>query len=349
MFEDMPKVELHLHLDGALPPQTVLQLARRNDLLNLLPGDTEDAIADWFVFEDFYHFVTVKRTIKKLLRSGDDFALAVFAAGAELHAQNVRYAEVTVTPYSFIDALDQGLTIDMILHGLQTGRQRVHDTFDITLQWVFDIPRNRAFSDYRHGGDYVPGAAEKTLDYALRGRDFGVVGLGLGGNEVNAPPDAFAHVFAEAKRQGLKSLPHAGESKGPASVRGAIDALQADRIGHGVRAVEDDDLLHEIVARQIPLEINMTSNVYLGFYPHIEEHPLPALDQSGAMITINTDDPKLVGTTLTEEYETLVNVFAYSPADVIRLARNAFVASYAPPDLKTRLLAEFDDWAARQE
>ena len=137
------------------------------------------------------------------------------------------------------------------------------------MQWVFDIPRNRAFSDYRLGGDYVPGAAERTLEYALLGRDYGVIGLGLGGNEVNAPPEAFAHVFVEAKRQGLKSLPHAGESEGPASVWGAIDALQSDRIGHGVRAVEDGRLLHELAERQIPLEVNMTSNVYLGFFKAI--------------------------------------------------------------------------------
>ena len=135
MFNDMPKVELHLHLDGALPPRTVLQLAERHNSLNLLPGDTEDAISNWFVFQDFYHFVDVKRAIKRLLRTAEDFALAVYAAGQELHTQSVRYAEITVTPYSLIDdALDQDLTIDALPHGLEAGRQRVRTEFGIELR-----------------------------------------------------------------------------------------------------------------------------------------------------------------------------------------------------------------------
>lgn len=344
MFNDMPKVELHLHLDGALPPRTVLQLAGRNGLLSLLPGETEAAISGWFVFRDFYRFVEVKRAIKKLLRSADDFALAVVAAGDELAAQNVRYAEITVTPYSLIDALDQGLTIDMLLHGLESGRQQVRAAHDIELRWVFDIPRNRAFADYRSGGDYVPGAAERTLEYALLGRDYGVIGLGLGGSEVNAPPGFFAHVFEAAKQQGLKSLPHAGESEGPASVWGALEALQADRVGHGVRAVEDERLLDTLRQRQIPLEVNMTSNIALKFYARLEEHPLPVLDRAGVLVTVNTDDPQLVGTTLSAEYQRLVDVFGYTQADVIRIARNAFTCCYAEPALKSRLLAEFDVW-----
>lgn len=347
MFSTMPKVELHLHLDGALPPRTVLQLAESNGLIDLLPGDTEEAIAGWYVFQDFYHFVDVKRVIKKLLRSSEDFALAVYSAGHELHTQHVRYAEITVTPYSLVDALDQGLTINALLDGLETGRQRVRAEFGIELRWVFDIPRNRAFADYLTGGDYVPGAAERTLQYALLGKEYGVIGLGLGGNEVNAPPEPFASIFAEAKRHGLKSLPHAGESEGPVSVWGAINSLQADRIGHGVRAIEDERLIQELVERQIPLEINMTSNVYLKFYSRIEDHPLPALDRAGVLVTINSDDPQLVGTSLSKEYQLLIDVFGYSADEVLRLARNAFNACYAEPALKSRLLAEFDDWTRK--
>ncbi|MCC6613739.1 MAG: adenosine deaminase [Anaerolineae bacterium] len=346
MFDDMPKVELHLHIDGTLPPRTVLQLAQRNGLIDTLPGDTEEAVASWFVFRDFKHFFEVKRGIKRLLRSEDDFALAAYAAGQELHAQAVRYAELTVTPYSFIDALDQGLTIDALLTGLESGRQRARDEFGIELRWVFDIPRNRAFADYHNGGEYSPHVAQRTLEYALQGKNYGVIGLGLGGNEVNAPPEPFAETFAEAKRHGLRSLPHAGENEGPASIWGAIDALQADRVGHGVRAVEDERLLRALADRQIPLEVNMTSNVYLKFYPNIESHPLPLLDRAGVLVTVNTDDPRLVGTTLTQEYQHLVDVFGYEMRDVIRIARNAFTACYAEPALKTRLLAEFDAWAA---
>jgi aminodeoxyfutalosine deaminase len=345
MFNTMPKVELHLHLDGALPPRTVLELAACHDMLSLLPGDTESAIADWFDFQDFYHFIEIVRFMKRLLRSAEDVALAVYAVGQELHTQQVRYAEVTITPYSLIDALDQGLTIESLLEGLESGRVRVRTDFGIELRWVFDIPRNRAFADYRNGGDYVPGAAERTLEYALLGMDYGVIGLGLGGNEVNAPPEPFAHVFAKAKDHGLRSLPHAGESEGAASVWGAIRNLQADRIGHGVRAVEDERLLDYLAEHQIPLEINPTCNVCLNFYPHLDEHPLPRIDQAGVLVTINSDDPQLISTTLSQEYQLLIDAFGYGVDDVMRIARNAFTVCYAEPALKARLLGEFDEWA----
>lgn len=344
LFADMPKAELHLHLEGALPPRTVLQLAQQNNLLDLLPASTEADIARWFSFTDFYHFMDVVRTIKNLLRTPEDFALAVYAAGQELAAQNVRYAEITVTPYTYIGFLQQGVTIEMVLTGLEAGRQQVLTDFGVELRWIFDIPRNRAFSDYRNGGDYVPVAAERTLEFALSGKDVGVIGLGLGGNEVNAPPAPFAPVFAEAKRYGLMSIPHAGESEGAASVWGAINDLQADRVGHGVRAIEDSQLLAELAGRQIPLEISLTSNIYLKFFPRLEDHPLPLLDKAGVLLTINTDDPTLIGTTLSQEYQYLVDVYDYAEADVIRLARNAFVASAAEPETKNRLLLEFDAW-----
>ena len=347
MFDTMPKVELHLHLDGAVPPRTVLELAARHDMLDMLPGNTEAAVATWFDFRGFAHFIETVRFMKRLLRSADDVALAVYAAGQELHNQHVRYAEVTITPYSLIDALDQGLTIESLLEGLESGRRRVRAAFGIELRWVFDIPRNRAFADYRNGGDYVPGAAERTLEYALLGVEYGVIGLGLGGNEVNAPPEPFAHVFASAKERGLRSLPHAGESEGAASVWGAIRHLQADRIGHGVRAVEDERLLDYLAERQIPLEINPTCNVCLNFYPHLDEHPLPRLDRAGVLVTINSDDPQLVNTTLSREYQLLVDAFGYGVDDVVRIARNAFTVCYAEPELKARLLREFDAWVSK--
>lgn len=345
MFADMPKVELHVHLDGLLSPRAVMYLAERNNLLHTLPAGDEAGISNWFAQTDFAQFFEVKRAIKRLLRSEGDFALAVGEAAHALAVQRVRYAEVTVTPYTFVDVL-QHLTIDALLRGLEAGRQRVKAEYDVELRWVFDIPRNRAFADYHNGGAYVAGAAEKTLDYALRGTDYGVIALGLGGNEVNAPPPPFAPVFAEAKRHGLRSLPHAGESAGAESVWGAIDDLQADRVGHGVRAADDVRLLTELAARQLPLEVCMSSNVYLGFYTSIAEHPLPLLDRAGLLVTINSDDPMLIGTTLTREYQLLVDAFGYSVRDVIRLARNAFTASYAEPALKARLLSEFDAWAA---
>jgi aminodeoxyfutalosine deaminase len=340
----LPKVELHVHLDGLFKPATVLKLAERHQAINLLPGFRESDITSWFVFRDFSHFADIKRTLKKLLRTADDFALVVYEAGRTLSSQNVRYAEITLTPYSLIDTLDYGLTISMLLDGLKGGREQVYADFGIELRWVFDIPRNRAFADYRNGGAYVAEAAERTLEYALLGQPQGVVALGLGGNEVNALPEPFTEVFAEAKRQGLRSAPHAGESEGPPSVWGTIDALQADRVGHGVRAIEDHKLLKTLAARQIPLEVNISSNIALGFYARLEDHPIRALYDAGLRLTVNTDDPEMVGTTLVREYTLLRDVFGFSDTEVVGLARNGFLSMFAEPHLKARLLTEFDQW-----
>jgi len=175
-----------------------------------------------------------------------------------------------------------------------------------------------------------------------------VVGFGLGGNEVGAPPEPFAHAFAKAKQAGLPCVPHAGETQGPASVWGAINELQADRIGHGVRAIEDPNLLVALKERQIPLEINPTSNICLGMYRRIAEHPLPHLDRMGLKITVNSDDPPLFNTSLCREYQLLIDEFGYSKRDVLRIARTAFEVCYAEDVLKTRMLAEFDAWVFNQ-
>jgi aminodeoxyfutalosine deaminase len=173
----------------------------------------------------------------------------------------------------------------------------------------------------------------------------GVVGFGLGGYEVGAPPAPFAHAFRTATAAGLYALPHAGETMGAASVRDAVELLGAQRIGHGVRAIEDPALLALLHDRQIPLEINPTSNICLHVYRRLAEHPFPHLDRMGIPVTVNSDDPPLFNTTLCQEYALLAAEFGYDHAGLARIARNAFVHSVAEPGLKARLLAEFDAWA----
>jgi aminodeoxyfutalosine deaminase len=336
----MPKAELHLHLDGALEPAAVAVLAARHGVSFMHETDR-----DPFQFRDFAHFVGIVRAIKGLLRTSDDFAFAIAHMADTLAVQHVRYAEVTLTPYSLIDVQPYGLTCDALLAGLDAGRAAAAER-GVELAWVFDIPRNRAFTHYHDGGAYVAGAAERTLDYALAGMAHGVVGLGLGGSEVNAPPEPFAPVFAAAKRAGLKSVPHAGESAGPASIWGALDALGADRIGHGLRAAEDPVLVAALAERGVPLEVSMTCNVRLGFAPSLAAHPAPALHAAGCTVVLATDDPALVGATLNGEYAAWAARTGASAAQIAALARGAFACSAAAPALKARLLAEFDAWAA---
>ena len=346
-IQAMPKAEIHVHLMGTTQPQTMLELARRNEMLDALPASDVAGLQRWFAFTDFSHFIEVYLTIQDLVRTPDDLVLVVYECGADMAAQNIRYREVTFTPYTHTDYQDKGLTIEDIMCGLEAGRQKAQREFGVEVRWVFDIPRTFAFPE-RAGRAYDPRPAERTLEYALAGRAMSVVGFGLGGPEVNAPLHPFAHAFAAAKEGGLLSVPHAGETEGPESVWGAVNELQADRIGHGVRAIEDPDLLVVLKERQIPLEVNPTSNVCLHVYRCLAEHPLPHLDRMGLLVTVNSDDPPLFNTTLVQEYQALVDEFGYTQADLIRLARNAFVVCGAEAETKTRLLAEFDQWVASE-
>jgi aminodeoxyfutalosine deaminase len=345
-IQAMPKAEIHVHLEGAIQPATLLELARRHQRLDLLPTTDLEGLRRWFTFTDFPHFVKIYLTIADLLRTPDDFVLIVYACGADMAAQNIRYRELTFTPFIHTDVQNKNLTIDDLLNGLEIGRTQAQRDFGVEMRWVFDVPRNFIF---RNGGSYDPYPAERTLAYALAGQAKGVVGFGLGGFEVDAPPEPFAHAFHAAKAAGLLSVPHAGETMGPASVWGAVNELQAVRIGHGVRAIEDAHLLNVLYERQIVLEINPTSNVCLHVYRRLAEHPFPHLDRMGLLVTVNSDDPPLFNTTLCQEYAGLATEFGYGAFDLARIARNAFVASGAPTELKQPLLHEFDRWLKEQK
>lgn len=364
----MPKAEIHIHLEGAIQPETLLELAKRHGREDRLPTTDLAGLRRWFTFTDFPHFIQIYWTISDLLRTPEDFALIVHACGADMAAQNIRYREITFTPFTHTDIQDKNLTIDGLFEGLEAGRAQAKRDFGVEMRWVFDIPRNTSFKPWRKSkrlrqasraldsavrriglrkGDlYVPYPAERTLAYALAGQDKGVIGFGLGGYEVGAPPEPFAPLFHTAKAEGLLSVPHAGETVGPASIWGAVQALAADRIGHGVRAIEDEALLTLLKERQIPLEVNPTSNICLHVYPSLADHPFPLLDRLGLLVTVNSDDPPLFNTSLCQEYMALATEFGYDRAALARIARNAFVASGAPSDLKARLLLEFDTWVS---
>ncbi len=341
----MPKAEIHIHLEGAIQPETVLELARRHDLLHRLPGEDVAALRRWFVFTDFPHFIEVYIALQDMIRTADDFTYIVHENGRDMARQNIRYREITVTPYTHVDYQDKGLTINALLQGLEAGRRQAQKDFGVEIRWVFDCPRNLSFPD-RDGVAYDPYPAERTLEFALAGREIGVVGFGLGGSEVNAPPEPFAHAFDRAQAASLLSVPHGGETMGPESVWGCVKTLHADRIGHGVRAIEDSRLLDTLVERQIPLEINPTSNQQLHIYPDLATHPFRKLDEKGIFVTVNSDDPPLFNTSLVQEYELLARDFGYDRAGLVRIGRNAIVAAGVEQDVKDRLLLEYDAWAA---
>ena len=326
-----PKAELHLHLEGAVRPETVLTLARRNGVA--LPYDTLDGLRAWFKFRDFAHFIEVYGAISRCLVTADDYELIAFELAEELARQNCRYAEVGFSPGFHAR---KGVPHATYLDGLSRARERARRELGVELAWVFDVGRA-----WRGGAAETHRWVDYTVGVAIESRAEGVIALGLGGPEAGHPPEPFAPYFERGRAAGLHAYPHAGEHAGPESVRGALDALGAERIAHGVRAIEDPALVEEIAARGIALDVCPTSNICLGVYPSLAEHPLPRLLAAGVAVTINSDDPPLFNTTLTGELLTLPPAFGFAAGQIDEILLNGVRHSFLPPERKQRLEAEF--------
>lgn len=322
---DMPKVELHVHLEGSIDPATLLTLAERNGVA--LPADDVEGLKAFYQFTDFDHFIRVYFAISNCLRTLDDYRFISYEFGAEMARQNVRYAEVTFTPYT--NVTNTGLPFEDILAALNEGRSQAQEEFDVQYRWVLDIVRDD------------PGSRHQVAEWAAGALDDGVVGFGLGGTEKGHPPEWFADAYSVAREAGLHSVPHAGEVAGPESVWGAIRALGAERIGHGVRSIEDPSLMDYLRQHQIPLEICPTSNLCLGVYSSFEEHPIRWLWEQGLYVTVNSDDPPMFNTNLVSEYQVLVEHIGFSTSDLENLSLNALEASFLPDSAKAELKETF--------
>jgi aminodeoxyfutalosine deaminase len=326
-----PKAELHVHLEGAIRPATALELARRNGVE--LPFDDVAGFERLLEYRDFADFISVIRAVSGTPRTVDEYERIVYELGEEMARQQIRYAEVTTSPS--VHEL-RGVPLDVYFAGLQAGRARARAEFGVEIAWIIDIVR--AWSDPSR----TTAMAEYTTAAAIAWKDDGAVALGLAGPEEGAPPEPFAPWFERARAAGLRSVPHAGEHAGPASIRGALTALAADRIAHGVLAIEDPSLVAELVARQVPLDVAPTSNVRLGVYPDYASHPLPELLTAGATITINSDDPPLFGTTLTDELLLLATRFGLDVQAIDALILNAVRHSFQPAEQRRAMEAAFE-------
>ncbi len=325
-IRNVPKVELHLHLVGSASPFVVVDLATKYPDAGV--PTSVDELSGWFEFTDFVHFIEVYARVSSLVRSGDDIATLIEGSARDLTPQNVRYAEMTITPYTHIQA---GIDYADIVEGLDEGRSRAKD-LGVDFAWVFDIP-----------GEMGQHAAEVTVDLAVDSPPTGLVGFGLGGIEAGVDRASFAWAFDKARASGLKSVPHAGEADGPTSILAALDDLGADRIGHGVRAIEDRNLLQRLVDEQIPLEVCPSSNVCTGVFSSLEAHSLPALLAAGAFVTINTDDPPMFSTTLVDEYLRIASTFDLDVSTISGLVRNGVEAAFLDSTSKAALIEEIDN------
>ncbi len=329
----MPKVELHVHLEGSIRPETLLALAERNHVA--IPAQSVAEIRDWYQFTDFAHFVEIYNAICDCLRTPDDFELitAEFLRGQA--EQNILYSEVIFTPYTHHDHVP----MDEQLAAINRARTWAEARLGVRMVLTPDISRLQRPIEH----------SLIVADWALENRDNGVVALNLGGPEIDNPPELFQEAFDRAYAAGLPATPHAGETVGPPSIWGALQALHAVRIGHGVRCLEDPELVTYLREHQIPLEVSPTSNVCLGVAPTLAEHPLPKLLEAGLLVTINSDDPPMFGTTLTDEYLHLAQVLGFDLARIQQLVLNGVRVSFLPEDGRFSLENEFKTQFAQLE
>lgn len=315
----MAYVELHVHLEGAIQPDTLLLLARRNQVD--LPTTTADGLRAWYTFRDFAQFVGVYLTISSCLCTPDDIELVARAFLAQQATQHIVYSEVTYTAFTHYHF--RHIPFREQLAALNRARRWAEAELGTTMRYILDIPR--AIS---------PEDGLLVANWAIEGMSEGVVALGLAGPELAFPAARFREAFARARAAGLACVPHAGEMAGPESIREVLSLCPVARIGHGVRCLEDAALVAELRERQIPLEVCPTSNVHLGVVPSLKAHPLPQMLDAGLCVTLNTDDPALFQTTLADEYRSVAQAFGLDAAQMAQLAENARAAVLDPDGLR---------------
>jgi aminodeoxyfutalosine deaminase len=282
-----PKIELHVHLEGTVRPGTLLEIARRNDYP--LPVEDEEELKRLYEYRDFEHFIEVWILTTNALRTADDFRRVVVEYAAEAAGHGAVYIEGIFSPE---ERVRRGVDWDEIFSGYCDGAQEAGELHGVEVRLTPDIVRGFSLEE-----------AEAVVRYAAAYRERGTVGVGLGGLEAQYPPEPYAPFFELARSEGLGSVPHAGEVAGPESVRGALEALGADRIRHGIRAEEDPGLVAELRDRGTVLDVCPLSNVHTRAVRSLADHPLPRLLQAGVRCSVSTDDPAMFDTDLTREYE----------------------------------------------
>lgn len=320
----LSKVQLHCHLEGTVRADTFRALAAK---YRVELGERADP-ARTYAFGTFGEFLLLFAKVTETLRAPEDFARVARDYAADAAAQGVVYAEIFVSP-SVWTFFHRELDVRATVAAIREALDEAGALLGIEVALIADLTRN--FGVER---------AEESAREAVRLRDLGVIGVGLGGDEANYPPELYERAYAIAREGGLHGVVHAGEAAGPQSVRAAVEVLRAERIGHGVRAVEDPAVVALLAERRVPLEICPTSNRLTGAAPATAAHPLGALDAAGCIVTIDADDPALFGTTLLDEYRIVAEAFGEDA--VVRFARNAIDASFAPAATKVRLHGMFE-------
>jgi len=324
----LPKVELHLHLEGTIQPETLLQLSKRHDTEPL----TAEAARKLYVYENFSGFMDSFKAVSARLKGPDDYELITYNMIRDLAAQGVLHAEVYI---SFgIIYYWKNQEVEPYVEAIERGRVKGEKDFGTTVYWLIDAVRH-------FGADEATKVFRKAAE--LRKLYPSIVGIGIGGDEARGSADLFRKSYAEAKAVGLRLTAHAGETIGPESIWAALN-IGAERIGHALSAQNDAELLDVLAAKQVPLELNVTSNIRTGCCKSFEEHPVKLYFESGLMVTINSDDPPMFGSNLLNEYVLVQEMFEFSLEQMRELAANGVEASFLPPERKLELLQRVEQY-----
>ena len=327
----LPKAELHVHQIGSASPRIVAELAARSSATPV-PADPE-MLAGYFAFTDFAHFIEVYLSVVDLVRTTEDVRMLTYEVARDMHSQQIRYAELTCTPYT---SVVRGIRAEAFCEAIEDARAAAERDFGLMLRWCFDIP-----------GELGLPAAAATARIACELQPAGLVSLGLGGPEIGVPRAQFKPYFEQARAIGLHSAPHAGETTGPETIWAAIDELGAERIGHGTSATSDPRLVERLVSSGIALEVCPTSNVATGAVTRLADHPVKGMHSAGIVVTVNSDDPPMFGTTLNQEYTVVAELLGLDETGVAALARNAVRAAFTEDGFKQQLLDEIDNYLIR--
>jgi aminodeoxyfutalosine deaminase len=325
-ISQLPKVELHVHLVGSAPIDTVLALARRHPERGV-PTSAEQ-LREFYSFRDFPHFIDVYMAVSGLLTEPEDIATLIDGIARQLGSENVRYVELQVSLYPFWAI---GMPAGAVTEALDIAAREALAAYGVRIAYIFDFPGHRADPD-----------AVRTLDHALTAPPEALTGFGIGGIEAGRAPytDVIRSAFAAANAAGLRCVPHAGETTGAETVWEAVNFLHAERIGHGIRSLDDPALVEYLAERQLPVDVSPTSNVCTRCVAALGEHPLRKMTEAGLFVTLNSDDPPMFGTSLSNEYLVAARELGFSPAELAELAGNGVRASFLTGAEKEALLAE---------
>ena len=323
LIRGLPKAELHLHLEGTVDAETLVELSCRHDPDPLTPEQAYRL----YEYPDFHGFMMAFKAVTQRLLTPEDFELVTYRMMERLQRQRVLHAEVYVS-VGVVQWRKQ--EFEPLFEGIERGRERGERDFGVSVLWLFDAVRH-------FGVD----AAKPVFELAARYRDRNVVGIGIGGDERKGPAEPFRPLYDYAADHGLHRTAHAGETTGPESIWAALN-IGAERLGHVLSAPNDAELMEVLAERQIPVEICLSSNARTGCLPDLQRHPVHRMFEEGLLVTLNSDDPTMFHTSLNHEYELAQDLFEFSDEHLREIARNSFEASFLPAEKKLEMLQQFD-------